>query len=205
MKLIKLNCQNCNGMLEVDIDNLIAYCPYCGQKLLFGVEQMNAILKEKEKTKRAQEITKKEQEKTKRSEEATKRLEMEHRYKEREDKRNNKKDVVALIGAIAFIFVVISLMFFMSEREKQQHLKDGEIKISFSADEIIGDNYNSIVKILKNDGFENIELIKADDLIVGVISKENTVKSISVNGDSDFSEGTWFPKDAIITITYHTF
>ena len=35
MKLHKLTCPNCNGTLEIDIDNRKQiFCPYCGQKFL---------------------------------------------------------------------------------------------------------------------------------------------------------------------------
>ena len=33
-KTIKLTCEDCNGILEVDIDRQILSCPYCGSKKL---------------------------------------------------------------------------------------------------------------------------------------------------------------------------
>jgi len=51
MKLISMECPSCKANLELDIDNLIAYCPYCGKKLLFDLDQMQNIIAEKEKTK----------------------------------------------------------------------------------------------------------------------------------------------------------
>lgn len=50
-KMVRLKCQNCGSSLDLDMDNLMAYCPYCGQKLLFDVDQIGNILLEKEKTK----------------------------------------------------------------------------------------------------------------------------------------------------------
>lgn len=47
-----LKCQNCGSHLRVDLDQLQAFCPYCGQKLLIDSEQLGQILKEKEKTRR---------------------------------------------------------------------------------------------------------------------------------------------------------
>lgn len=49
--IIHLKCQNCGAALDLDMDNLIAYCPYCGRKLLFDIDQLGNILIEKEKTK----------------------------------------------------------------------------------------------------------------------------------------------------------
>ena len=50
-KLVRLKCQNCGSSLDLDMDHLIAYCPHCGQKLLFDVDQIGNIIIEKEKTK----------------------------------------------------------------------------------------------------------------------------------------------------------
>lgn len=52
MKLIKMECPNCHAGLEIDIEHMQAYCPYCGTKLLFDLDQINHIIAEKEKTKR---------------------------------------------------------------------------------------------------------------------------------------------------------
>lgn len=101
MKLIQLNCHNCNGNLDIDVDNLIAYCPYCGQKLLFDTELLNLVLAEKEKTKRAQEITKREQEKTKR-------LELEQKY--------NKQETKAAVKIVFACFIFAALIFLLLDK-----------------------------------------------------------------------------------------
>ena len=54
MKLIRMECPNCKASLDINIEKLQAFCPYCGTKLLFDFEQINQILIEKEKTKRFQ-------------------------------------------------------------------------------------------------------------------------------------------------------
>lgn len=51
INIVHLKCQNCGADLNIDMNNFIAYCPYCGQKLLFDVDQIGNILFEKEKTK----------------------------------------------------------------------------------------------------------------------------------------------------------
>lgn len=48
---IHLKCQNCGANLDVDLDRLMAFCPYCGEKLLIDTEQLSSVLVEKEKTK----------------------------------------------------------------------------------------------------------------------------------------------------------
>jgi DNA-directed RNA polymerase subunit RPC12/RpoP len=51
MNIIKMKCSHCGANLELDLDNLMAYCPYCGEKLLIDVGQLKDVLVEREKTK----------------------------------------------------------------------------------------------------------------------------------------------------------
>ncbi|MCR5794144.1 MAG: hypothetical protein K6G61_02185 [Solobacterium sp.] len=41
MRLIRLECQNCGGMMEADADAKTAVCPYCGMKTLIDDETIN--------------------------------------------------------------------------------------------------------------------------------------------------------------------
>ena len=50
-RLMNMKCQNCGANLNLDLDHLMAYCPYCGEKLLVDIEQLGSVLIEKEKTK----------------------------------------------------------------------------------------------------------------------------------------------------------
>ena len=49
MKLLKLKCDSCCAELDIDVDKLQAYCPYCGAKLLLDLERIEEVLKEREK------------------------------------------------------------------------------------------------------------------------------------------------------------
>lgn len=35
MSIISLRCQHCDGIMEFEDGNRIAFCPYCGTKILF--------------------------------------------------------------------------------------------------------------------------------------------------------------------------
>lgn len=48
----KMNCPACGAGLELDLDNLISFCPYCGGKLLVDPVAFKDVLIEKERTKR---------------------------------------------------------------------------------------------------------------------------------------------------------
>ena len=93
MQLINLQCHNCGAQLEINLDHLKAFCPYCGQKLMIDFDQLGQVLAEKEKTTRHVNT---EQQKTQR-------LQMEYDYKEREDKRNNKVFGKIMIGGVAIM------------------------------------------------------------------------------------------------------
>ena len=92
-KIIHLNCQNCGAALDMDTDRLIAFCPYCGQKLLIDIDNLSEILLEKEKTKQ-KEIDR---------DLETKRFK--HEEKRNNDKRESKFLFVSF-GLIAFMLIV---------------------------------------------------------------------------------------------------
>ena len=51
MKLVQMKCQNCNENLELDLDHLTAFCPYCGSKLLIDADKIGDLLIAREETK----------------------------------------------------------------------------------------------------------------------------------------------------------
>lgn len=59
-----LQCENCGSSLELNFDHLMAFCPYCGNKLLIDVSQLGSIVAAKEKTKREEQKTERERERT---------------------------------------------------------------------------------------------------------------------------------------------
>ena len=53
VNLIHMKCQNCGANLDIDLDHMMAFCPYCGEKILIDIDQLSSVLVEKEKTNRA--------------------------------------------------------------------------------------------------------------------------------------------------------
>lgn len=53
-------------------------------------------------------------------------------------------------------------------------------------------------------GFTNIHLQRADDIKIGLFSKEGTIKSISISGNDNFTETDEFNYNSNITIIVHT-
>ncbi len=79
------------------------------------------------------------------------------------------------------------------------------LKVSKSSDEIVGENYQTVISELEETGFTNIETKLLDDLITGWLTKDGEIEQVEINGDTEFSANDSFQKDSKIVITYHTF
>ncbi len=126
MQLIKLRCNNCSAQLDIDLDNLQIYCPYCGQKLMIGFDQLGKVLAEKEKTKRTIE----------REEQQTRRVQMayEHEARERDKERKAtaRGNVLPWVFLITLGLILPTLYFGSAIREHKQkvaNLQEIEIEI----------------------------------------------------------------------------
>lgn len=53
MRLVEIECSKCSTDLDIDLDNLLAYSPYCGHKLRIDMKKLHKIYEAKEKTKHA--------------------------------------------------------------------------------------------------------------------------------------------------------
>lgn len=195
MRLVKLSCSNCNAQLNIDLDHLQAFCPYCGQKLMIDFDQLGRVLSEKEKTKRA----------FNKEEEKTKRIQLEHEYQERKEKRDDSVFVKIMIGLGLFIILYVGFFFYLENKEDKEHIRNNEVKITFSAEEVKGENYDEVVKRFDSLGFTNIEFVKDEDLVFGIFLKDGEVEKVSIAGDSSFSNGEWFSQNSEVVITYHSF
>ena len=82
---------------------------------------------------------------------------------------------------------------------------ENEARTPLSSAECLYRNYEEVLSAFEKAGFTNIQMVVLDDLITGWITKDSSVESISIGDISYFQKNTWFPKEATITITYHTF
>lgn len=79
------------------------------------------------------------------------------------------------------------------------------VKVSKSSDEIVGENYQTVISDFEEMGFTNIETKVLDDLITGWLTKDGEIEQVEINGVTDFSTNDSFQKDSKVVITYHTF
>ncbi|SDZ78936.1 hypothetical protein SAMN05216349_10157 [Oribacterium sp. KHPX15] len=147
MQIVKMTCNNCGAHLNVDLDNLSAYCPFCGQKILIDFDTLGMVLAEREKTKRVYEqeaqqtkrVLEQELQKTKRLFEQekrnTERAKLEYDYKKFENRTklgpaNIKIIIIAALVLLYFSILYLSLhMYEKKNNEKIAKLQQLEITI----------------------------------------------------------------------------
>ncbi|MEW4355151.1 DUF4839 domain-containing protein [Streptococcus pneumoniae] len=102
-----------------------------------------------------------------------------------------------LVAGTALLLVACS--------KDNEEAKTDTIKLPITSENIHKQNYKTIVNQLEDAGFTNVKVEKIEDLITGLLKKDGQIESVSINGDTDFTKGSEYAKDAKITVTYHTF
>lgn len=80
-----------------------------------------------------------------------------------------------------------------------------EITVPMSAKSAKKLVYTDLEEQFKDAGFVNITLEAEYDLITGWITKDGSIESVSVNGETSFDEYASYRPDVPVVITYHTF
>lgn len=47
MRMIKMVCASCQQTIDLDVDHMMSFCPYCGKKLMFDADDMSRIMNRK--------------------------------------------------------------------------------------------------------------------------------------------------------------
>lgn len=82
---------------------------------------------------------------------------------------------------------------------------EGEAKTPSASSVQQGRNYRDVYDTFAEKGFINIRFEVIDDLVTGWLTKDGEVESVSVDGDSDYPADKWYPANAEVVISYHTF
>lgn len=135
MRLVQTTCNKCGAQLDIELDHLQAYCPYCGTKLLMDFDKLDRVLTEKEKTRRTIEH----------EVQLTKRTQMEYQYESQKyDSANKQKDkernhqIIGLVTTLLFLVLLpISLVSvpWRSHNKKVIYLQQLEMIIESSLQE----------------------------------------------------------------------
>lgn len=80
-----------------------------------------------------------------------------------------------------------------------------EIKSPYSYRNLRKKNYMDVQEMFSDLGFTNISLCPIGDLTTGWITKDGSVESVKINGETGYKKDAIFKYDVSIEIGYHTF
>lgn len=80
-----------------------------------------------------------------------------------------------------------------------------KVKVPITSKEAKNKNYQDVENMFKNSRFGNITLTPKEDLKFGIFTKDGAVESVTIDGNSKYSEDATYRLDADIEIDYHTF
>ena len=83
----------------------------------------------------------------------------------------------------------------------RDNLNNEEIPISFNDRSFIGRDYKEVDKVLKEMGY-NISLSRISDR--SILLKNDMVTKVTINGDSKYSEGDFYPVNCDVEIEYYS-
>ena len=103
-----------------------------------------------------------------------------------------------------FLLILLAILFNGCGSSKENNNPD-LIKPPASSSSLHKENYKDVVTKFEKSGFTNIEVQKLEDLITGWITKDGSVESVSIDGDTNYDSSKRYSKDSKILIVYHTF
>lgn len=106
-----------------------------------------------------------------------------------------------------FAFLVsMSMLFSLSAcDDSNSNDHEGEAKAPSGSTVQKGEDYQDVAEEFRSRGFTNIKFEPIDDLILGWLTEDGEVESVSVDGDENYSSGKWYPQDVEVVISFHTF
>ena len=125
------------------------------------------------------------------------RIRQEHIPKKRSRKKRFGKIIRRIILTPLLFFLLFSLFNYLYEEYKH-------LEIGIDSATTIGQNYETISEKLEATGFDNVCTRALEDLPLSDEHLSGTIQSITINRLSEFSINSKFPRDAKITIYYHS-
>ena len=130
---------------------------------------------------------------------------------------NTGKRGVGCCIALPIMFLEIFMILFLTtgylttskdemialSKKRAEEIEKGYIAIGDDAFYYRYKDYNTVINQIKANGFSNIVEVNLDDADVNEYWEKGEVSAISIGGDGDFDEGTYFDPDALVVITYH--
>ncbi len=182
-----LKCKQCKGPLEYEEGSSLLRCPQCGYTEM--IDESDELKLERIRAKNQKDI---EVEKARIENEAN--VEKKRLYVEQERIGLGKMKAAIVLVLIA---VIVGGGAFIGINASHK----GKIQVE-DATTYVGKNYEQVQKVFQSGGFENVELNRLETLTKSDAQQVSNVSEVSIDGRSDFKNGSWYAKDANIIITY---
>lgn len=176
-------CPCCREKIFLDPQNESVLCPCCGEKILVAsaIQLFQPLVQGNTSS---------------------------PKQSKKGNKKTAKTDLSDIFPIGLLLLLLIGLFLIMGELGSggDDSTKDSlGITIGTNSSSFISKDYHDVFDALKDLGFSNITLEPIDDLITGWLTKEYSVKEVSIDGTTSFRNSDRFPADAKIVIRYHTF
>lgn len=185
MATVSLRCKSCDGVLEINDDREILFCPYCGSKELF--DDSDYIKAERIKSKAWRDI----EHTWAKASVDTATIQSHERINARQaelrEKISDNRVVVATI-----VFLAACLLLFTIGALLDSHETRTGARLTFSASQCKGCEYLEVQEWFTSLGFINIDCRPLEDLKMGVFAKEYLVADVRINGDPSFKKDDFF-------------
>ena len=131
---------------------------------------------------------------------------------QRKIKKGGKKSfmkrwgVAVICGSFLTVLTFVCIVCGVASENYVPEPKEGQtIFVEHSGSYFKEENYSDVKVYFESKGFEDVSLNPLHDLITGWVTKDGTVESVSINGDTSFHAKRWYyPTDKVI-INYHCF
>ena len=194
MKANKITCPYCGGNILSDIKGRDSvYCTYCGQKIFLDDEKIEVTINKNIRI-----------EKNINKNIHTRHTDDADVIRAKTADRESKHSWVGWAVLIILYFIFMGILHYMAgegDRIAEKAKADGLVSAG-SYEELIDEDYKTVVAHFESAGFTNIEVIDLDDSGLAFWRNEK-VKIISVGGDTSFGTDDWFSPDTKVVISYH--
>ena len=110
-----------------------------------------------------------------------------------------------LVLAVAVLLTALNVGSYSLDKDRLAPVAVVPVAAPYEAAECIGQDYREIWDAFIDAGFTDVGLEEIEDLKASDADKLDTIDSISMNGNTDFSEGQEFKSDAKVIIRYHAY
>lgn len=194
MKLQKLTCPNCNGMLEMKVQDSSdhIFCPYCGQ--CFFIDDGKKTYTFNQNINISKNINENKYNHNRYTNDADV-INAQNKWKE------YKLSFLIPLIVVPVLIALMTLPVLIMDWTEKTAIKDGKI-CAGSYQDLLDKDYQTVAAHFEAAGFTNIELIDLEDSGLAFWTN-GKVEIISIGGNTTFSSTDYFDPDTKVVISYH--